>query len=229
MYLKKPVSLEDAMAYVDEFENFEKLYAQFYEPRVKHNNNNNNNNVQTNQIRNNINNQYSNYNSFYRQYYDNNYNRNNYENNQRYNNNNNYNNCPSQLINVNPIPQKIQKYPTNAQVFGTRKNVFRPNQIPVNRLPRLEPMSTTSRNFTDRPSRHVKINHNNNNNTSNNRYFQSRNERPNFTSEELYNNNCNNNDEETKEIINFQNLFELEENNDQTVNFRKEHRKKNQK
>ncbi|XP_057661657.1 probable serine/threonine-protein kinase DDB_G0286465 [Diorhabda carinulata] len=90
-------------------------------------------------------------------------------------------------------------------------------------------MSTTSRNFSHGPSRRVNINNNyNNNNANNTRYFQSRNERPNFTSEELYNNNYKDNKEE-EEVIDFQHLFEPDENNDQTVNFRKEHREKESK
>ncbi|XP_057666773.1 uncharacterized protein LOC130900279 [Diorhabda carinulata] len=47
MYLKKPSSLEDAMAYVYEFENFEKLYGQFYEPRIWYYSNSNSTNNTT--------------------------------------------------------------------------------------------------------------------------------------------------------------------------------------
>lgn len=169
MYLKKPTSLEDAMAFVNEFENFEKLYNNFGDmPKI------NKNNFSTPRPTQFQNFQNQNHQQTYRssnppiQYF---------PNEQTYMPSNMPNqNFPSQPINIQPrMPMTPQRYPTNRQVFGRPQNVFRPNQIPQNQLPRPIPMSTTSRNPT--------INSNQRSNHFRNQYP---NQKPNFQFQELY-------------------------------------------
>ncbi|KAH1028479.1 hypothetical protein HUJ05_001834 [Dendroctonus ponderosae] len=48
-------------------------------------------------------------------------------------------------VNIQSRPLPSRQYPTNSQVFGKPQNVFRPNQVPQNQLPRPTPMSLTTR------------------------------------------------------------------------------------
>ena len=189
MYLKKPTSLEDAMSYVTEYENFEKLFKtpgenkpQENKPYQKFNNtspNYNNHAFNFNNPVPNFNNpaQYS-----FKQPNFNNYQH--FQNQQKPF-------FPSAPINIQPRQMNPQRFPTNRQVFGPPKNVFKPNQIPQNQLPKPEPMSTTSRNPTINTNRgnqnfnnYQKQNFQNFNN--NNRPIAQQYQRPNFTFEELY-------------------------------------------
>lgn len=175
MHIKKPVSLEDAMAYVSEFENFEKLYNGFSDPQKL-----TKNNYQTQKPA-----QFQNFQSP----------------NQMYNNFsappmnlqphtfNTKPDFPSQPLNVQPRTMPFRQYPTNRQVFGKPQNVFRPNQIQTNQLPRPTPMSTTSRNPTMMTNRGNFQNKPQNNNFFRNQYP---NQRPNFISQELYSNEYGN-------------------------------------
>lgn len=194
LHLKKPATLEDAMAYVTEFENFEKLYGniehkQMPKINVNHNNQNikpNNNFLNTRQQTNQKFYPFTNQNNNSRFYPNNNYNYHSYP---RFNNPNNNQQFskpifPRQPINVQPIPEINKKYFTNRQVFGENlrpQNVFKPNQINSNQLPKPEPMSTTSRN----PSLMRNVNYNQRQN-----YFQN-NQKPNFSFEELNNTQTN--------------------------------------
>ncbi|XP_057658531.1 uncharacterized protein LOC130895322 [Diorhabda carinulata] len=117
LHLKNPASLEDAMAYLNEFENFEKLYGNL----------NDNNRATT-----------SRFNSNYRQpypqprYYPENQTPPSFQ--QPYHsvdNNKPVNQFPSQPINIQPRQMPPRQYPTNKQVFGPPQNVFRPNQKPM--------------------------------------------------------------------------------------------------
>lgn len=198
LHLKKPASLEDAIAYVVEFENFERMYGNLQDrnpPQSKFNTNASNfkqpfQNFQRNPNFQNNPFQNPNFNQFPRPQFGN-FNNPLFQN-EPFNNNPFYQNqpfqrnhfnfpqnqkfvWPSQPINVQPIPQPKKKFFTNSQVFGRPKNVFRPNQIPKNQLPTPEPMSTTSRN----PSLQSRSPYNDN--------FQPNN-RPHFVFEELHTN-----------------------------------------
>ncbi|CAG9769485.1 unnamed protein product [Ceutorhynchus assimilis] len=70
-----------------------------------------------------------------------------------------------------PRQMPPQRFPTNSQVFGPPRNVFKPSEIPTNQLSKPEPMSTTSINPSFRTNRTI---------------FNNR-KPPNFTFEELYN------------------------------------------
>lgn len=83
-------------------------------------------------------------------------------------------------------------YPTNRQVFGPTRNVFRPNQNSMNQLPKPTPMSTTSRNPTTLSQRQRWQNQNNYNQ---NQQFQNYNQNPNFVSEELFTNEYDQSDQ----------------------------------
>lgn len=175
MYLKKPTTLEDAIAYVNEYENFEKLYGNFHDPLDKQKSNvvmprnpNNFNNYSGNKYNQRPFQNQPQYQQFFRQ--------------QPFNPNPNFAprpSWPSQPINIQPRQMPNQRYPTNNQVFGPPRNVFRPNQIPANQLPKPEPMSTTSRNPSFRTNR---------------TNFEPR-KPPNYTFEELYNKEINENEE----------------------------------
>lgn len=161
MYIKKPSSLEDAMNIVNEFENFEKLYNNNFENKQNqklnapaHKPNFNSNQYQNTQT----------------QFYQNNPNTRFYQ-------------KPvwsSQPVNIQPRQLPPQKYPTNRQVFGPPQNIFRPNQINPNHLPKPTPMSTTSRNPSGATYR--------NQNFQRQNYAQPQNQKPNFSFEELYSN-----------------------------------------
>lgn len=181
MYIKKPNSLEDAMASVTEFENFEKMFrnsSAFPENKIT-------------QKVNNFSHKPPNLS------YQNNYNPNFSQNLQHPFNPQFYvrSAWPNQPINVQPRPVVQQRFPTNRQVFGKPQNVFRPNQIPPKLLPLPEPMSTTSRNPT--------INSNRQNFQTRppyRNYFQYQNslypnQKPTFVSQELYYNEDNENTE----------------------------------
>lgn len=197
MYLKRPTSLEDAIAYVNEFDNFEKLYGNFYENNNKPKFNSNppvRNSLQQNPPFNNFYNPNMNHSqnmlpiqqySQQRQMFQPNI-----------SNQNTFANpiWPSQPINIQPRQLPPQKLPTNRQVFGPPRNVFRPNQIPPNQLPKPTPMSTTSRN----PS----INRNSN-------HFQNRyQQRPNFEFQELFNNEYTDNNAETNPGDSYDNNYQ---------------------
>ncbi|CAG9760455.1 unnamed protein product [Ceutorhynchus assimilis] len=88
-----------------------------------------------------------------------------------------------------PRQMPPQRFPTNSQVFGPPRNVFKPNQIPTNQLPKPEPMSTTSRNPSFRTNR---------------TNFDNR-KPPNFTFEELYNKEID--ETEEKFTSNYENFY----------------------
>ncbi|XP_056631428.1 GATA zinc finger domain-containing protein 14-like [Diorhabda sublineata] len=195
MHLRKPHSLEDAMAYVAEFENFERLYGSLNDKNNQQNtpNNGNRQHAHSQNSQRDNSNFYKNPNT-YQNYVPNNtpVNKypNSYSNRQYYQPNSvqNRESWPNQPIPIQSIPQN-KRYFTNPQVFGPPKNVFKPNQIPQNQLPTPEPMSTTSRNFTERTRKPI------NNNNNNNRFFRSNpNAKPNFVSEELFLNQYGNSD-----------------------------------
>jgi hypothetical protein len=203
MYLKKPTCLEDAMSYVTEYENFEKLFKTPGENKpygeVK----------QFQKFNNpmpNFSNQASNFNNptqFNFRQPNNNFQH--FQNQQRPF-------FPSAPINIQPRQVNPQRFPTNRQVFGPPKNVFKPNQIPQNQLPKPEPMSTTSRNPT--------INTNRNLNNYQRQHFQNFNrpiaqqyQRPNFTFEELYSNEyLETNDDPFTEYYDQNESYEIPEN-----------------
>ena len=188
MHLKRPTSLEDAIAYVNEFDNFEKLYGNFYE-------NNNKQKSNTHPNRNFNNTHFNTFNSPQIA---------NHSQNmmpiQRFSqpqqnfrpNFSNQNTLakpmwPSQPINIQPRQLPPQNYPTNRQVFGAPRNVFRPNQITPSQLTKPTPMSTTSRNPTTNTNRF---------NTNFNQNPQIRNQYPkppNFEFQELFNNESDEN------------------------------------
>lgn len=182
MHLRKPSSLEDAMAYVNEFENFERLYGTVNEPRAQNSKfQANNTSKQSNQhfafsarpqnhqfMQNNTNfnsgAQYPRPNFVQRSYF------------------------PSQPINIQPRQMPPQKFFTNSQVFGKPQNVFAPKPIPANQLPKPEPMSTTSRNPTMISRKPMSGNQSyrfNNFSSQPSRNYQ---RPPNFVFEELYSN-----------------------------------------
>lgn len=173
MHLRKPESLEDAIAYVNEFENFERLYGQISEPK-------------TYPPRQTINPFPRNQNfapriPFAQQYQPRNFNRalqQNFPQKPFF---------PSQPINIQPRQMPPQKFPTASQVFGPQKNVFKPRPIPPNELPAPEPMSTTSRNPSMMSRRPVFGNQFQNRNF-NNPQTNTRN----FISEELFTNDMYN-------------------------------------
>lgn len=197
MHIKRPDSIEDAMAYVVEFENFENLYGCFSNLEKSN---------RANQIpsRSSIGNtSFSPMNSNNSPNYFGNaiatspMNRNQFipnSNNQQFNNfpqqafsfprpqMNQRSTFPSQPINVQPRAPNSTRFPTNREVFGPPKNVFRPNQTPINQLPKPIPMSGISRatNATRKPFQ--------------NQFMQRQQyQRPNFKIEELYNNECDDN------------------------------------
>jgi RNase H-like domain found in reverse transcriptase/Reverse transcriptase (RNA-dependent DNA polymerase)/Integrase zinc binding domain len=189
MHLKKPESLEDAIAYVGEFENFGRLYDHSNDRR----------------------NQFSNYNSFNKSsnfksspnFFHQNWVQNQYQDNYQ------RPRFPSRPINIQPQPQPPQKYFTNSQVFGTPRNVFKPNQIPSHKLPKQEPMSTTSKNptlYTQNGFNSFNRSNNRFRFNNNNRYFQNNGQKPNFTFEELHSSNYNNNENNDFYEQNIENL-----------------------
>lgn len=173
MHLKRLNSLEDAMAYVVEFENFEKLYGNL-------NNSQNQNNFGS-QNKQNIFSNAQNFSGFPNQKsmnqsnfnFGNNFNTNpnqqnifgrpnfnNFQNNNTPNfntpNNPNFNNSgshtgfqtwPSQPINM-PQPRQLppQRYFTNKEVFGPPQNVFAPKPIPPSQRTKPTPMSISVKN-----------------------------------------------------------------------------------
>ena len=176
MHLKSPQTLEDAMAYANEFENFERLYGNlgnvekpFRPPPVNKpinfqtmpNYNQNFNMTPANQ-------NYSNQN--YKQH--------------------NFSMpsprpvFPSGPINIQPRHLPPVRYPTNRDVFGPPKNAFKPNQTPSHQLPKPTPMSVVSRYTNDLSKRKsLQMPQNSNN------HFQRppwQNQKPNFIVEELY-------------------------------------------
>ncbi|KAG5858510.1 hypothetical protein JTB14_019724 [Gonioctena quinquepunctata] len=195
LHLKKPTSLEDAMAYINEYENFEKLYGFSHENhKSKLNATNTYRQTYTPNMHSYNNFQQPKTNQFYRQFPS---------------TNPNFSarpNWPNQPINIQPRQLPPQKYPTNKEVFGPPQNVFKPNQTPSNQLPKPEPMSTISRYptrmsqrpFSQQPGPSFR-NHNPNYFQNSQRFVQS-NLRPNFISEELFSN-------EYEEPIEFDNQF----------------------
>lgn len=123
---------------------------------------------------------------------------------------------PRGPINVQPRPVQ-NNYPTNRQVFGPPKNVFKPTgQVPTNKP---EPMSTTSRNTMPRQNQIT-------NPIRNNNYFNSNGQR-NFIAQELYqidessddspnqiSDNTNNSDNQTQfeNFDSYENYFPVSEN-----------------
>ncbi|XP_030762018.1 uncharacterized protein LOC115886854 [Sitophilus oryzae] len=126
MHLKQLNSLEDAMAYVVEFENFEKFQS----------NANRNNSIFGSPNFNNFqNNNTPNFNT---------------PNNPNFNNSGSYTDFqtwPSQPINM-PQPRQLppQRYFTNKEVFGPPQNVFAPKPIPPSQRTKPTPMSISVKN-----------------------------------------------------------------------------------
>lgn len=151
MYIKKPESLEDAIAFVDEFENFERLYGSMQNTNLNQKPNNQSMQRPNQNFRNFQNNPQNN---FQNQPNFNNYNRNpNYQQNYNRQYNPNYQQnpnfqskpvFPSQPIDLPPSRQVPQRFPTNREVFGPPRNVFKPRPIPPHEQTKPEPMSTTS-------------------------------------------------------------------------------------
>ncbi|KAG5864538.1 hypothetical protein JTB14_007593 [Gonioctena quinquepunctata] len=201
LHLKKPTSLEDAMAYINDFEtlygfshenhksklNATATYRQTYTPNMY--SYNNFQQPKTNQ--------------FYRQFSS---------------TNPNFSARPNQPINIQPRQLPPQQYLTNKEVFGPPQNVFRPKQTPSNQLPKPEPMSTISRNptrmsqrpFSQQPGPSFR-NHNPNYFQNSQRLVQP-NLRPNFISEELFSN-------EYEEPIEFDNQFYGNQNYEENTQY----------
>lgn len=103
---------------------------------------------------------------------------------------------PQGPIPITPKPNYTQSFPTNKQVFGKPQNVFKPGTVQPTYKP--TPMSTSTRNSMPfkKPN-----------------YFQNNpNQKPNFTHQELFN-------QEVTEQINFENPFEQTDlNYDYTAN-----------
>ena len=130
MYLKNPATLEDAMAYVNEFENFERLYGHCKLDANNPFNKNNTTKFKPMTPPQNIS-QMPNF---------------------RQQNQNKFN-FPSQPINIQSRPVQM-RFPTNRQVFGPPTNVFKPKFTNTTQNQyKPEPMSTTSRNSTIRSHR----------------------------------------------------------------------------
>lgn len=160
LYIKKPTSLEDAMACVNEFENFEMLYGSsneqnkvyktqnFHQKPAQQNFQNQNNFSNTTNFPHNN----SNYQNNNRQQFNN---QNQFNHPNQYNQfnqnvpNTNFNQkqpWPCQPINITPREMPPRRYPTNREVFGPPINVFKPKPIPPHQQSKPEPMSTTSAN-----------------------------------------------------------------------------------
>lgn len=181
LHLKNPDTLEDAMTYVSEFENFEKYYGNTYyseRPRNSHTNTDFNRQTQHKHLKQN----------HYRQIpmtsqpfpehmtprtFPQNFNQ-------------ETRHFPSQPINVQPrfIPQR--RLPTNSEVFGKPRNVFKPNPQVQKNLPPPEPMSTTSRATTRNSNNNFYPNQFNPRYDSSRGHFQNNNQNPNFHNEELF-------------------------------------------
>lgn len=171
MHLKNLESLEDAMAYVVEFENFESLYGHLNHSQ------NNNFNKQPNFNQPNFNQP--------------NFNQPNFNNpNNQFNNFNRQNKYqwPSQPINIQTRPQQPKRYPTNREVFGPpqNQNVFKPKPIPPSQMTKPTPMSISVKN-SNGFSKQQPIQQPFRNNFN---YFHNPNpnQKPDFIFEELHNN-----------------------------------------
>lgn len=193
MHLKKPDSLEDAMAYVAEFENFERMYGNLNDrnpTQFKNNFNVNKQNVQSNNFQRNFNNPFQYRNNNNNPFQQQNFNQ--FSNNQfvphvnqpnQFQNNNQNFGWSNQHNNMQP---RFKNF-SNSQVFGRPNkniNAFRPGQIPESRLPIPQPMSTTSRNSSMQSRRPYNNNYRNYN----------QNFRPQFAFEELHSNQYSNTD-----------------------------------
>lgn len=156
MYLRRPATFEDAMAYISEFKNFEKMYGNFEEKPFK-----------KKTFQPNKQNQKYNRQNFHSQNCSRNFPRQNYETQFQNQPNSSQNQqrkkvWSSQPVNVQPIQHQNKKYLNNRQVYGPPKNVFKPNQIAQSQLPTPTPMSRISNNTSIRRSYY-----NNNNNYNN--------------------------------------------------------------
>lgn len=108
-------------------------------------------------------------------YQNNQYQNNQYQNNQYPNNNFQNSRFPSQPLNLQSRQMPERRFPTNREVFGPPKNVFKPTGQVPNTKP--EPMSTTSRNPTIRQPPYQNYNQSN--------HFRTNGPR-NFVSQELF-------------------------------------------
>ncbi|KAG5869246.1 hypothetical protein JTB14_009897 [Gonioctena quinquepunctata] len=197
---------EDAMAYINEYDNFEKLYGFSHENlKSKLNATTTYRQTYTPNMHSYKNFQQPEPNQFYRQFPS---------------TNPNFSarpNWPNQPMNIQPRQLPPQKYPTN-RVFGPPQNVFKPNQTPSNQLPKPEPMSTISRNptrmsqrpFSQQPGPSFR-NHNPNYFQNPQRFVQSY-LTPNFISEELFSN-------EYEEPIVFDNQFYGNQNYEENTQY----------
>lgn len=220
MHIKTPKSLEDAIAYVTEFENFERLYGQcnnvFDKPKnnfqnPKHNTNNFGNQNFNSYNQNNPNNSFNNQNpqnnfSNYRQNNVPNFNNTNYN----HQNHQNKPAWPCQPINIQTRQVPPQRFPTNREVFGPPVNVFKPKPIPPGQLPKPEPMSTTSRIPSLNSSRGFSQNSYNRN-----RMFD---RNPNFNFQELYSNDCSTEENYTDSTENYCDQNTTDYNQDEDTN-----------
>lgn len=179
LHLKNPPTLEDAMAYVSEFENFEKFYGQpnwTDKSRNTMSNNNFNRQNQQNQFNQNAFRQKpANPPQFFTQqpnylrpnfnFPQQNFSKPSSSFQQNFQPQRNFSNFSSQPNNFKQqfIPQR--RLPTNSEVFGKPKDVFKPNPQNVQNLPPPQPMSTTSRNSTRN------LSNNNSSNFNQNRQF----------------------------------------------------------
>lgn len=195
--LRNPVTLEQAMSYVVEEENFYYAQArsnQFAQGKPQHskpNFSNSNFSHKPMQFNHTPVRQFENINPRPPQF-------NNFHNNSQPQFNNNYHRqVPFGELNPRfpkPIPIK-QHFPTNSQVFGPPKNVFKPDPNRVKDLPKPTPMSTTSYNPTiRRPPFQNNYNQNQNPKFAFEELFNIEDESHNYTDDHYYphdNFNCN--------------------------------------
>lgn len=175
--LRNPLNIETAMTLITEEENFN--YTQnLFRPsnQVETKNFSRNNFVNQNLVRRppspmnypynapNFRNQNNHYQNNQQQNYQ-------YQNNHYPNNNFQNPRFPSNPINIQPRQMPERRFPTNREVFGPPKNVFKPTGQVPNSKP--EPMSTTSRNPTIRQPPYQNFNQNNHFRTSGPRNFVS--------------------------------------------------------
>lgn len=188
LHLKGPASLEDALAYVNQFENFEKLYGNLEDkpktvPKAIFNNNSNYNNFQPPRpFQSNLNSNLFSSNPWWnRPHHPNNINypmwnqphsSNNFPNqptsnnpifnNQRYFQQKPFQkpNFSNQPINIQQLQAPPRRLPTNSETFRSATNVFQPRNTPSHLLPRPTPMSINSRNtFASQQPRQSNLQH----------------------------------------------------------------------